>query len=272
MKTINFRFFKILPFLVLLILFTGSIAKGQDIIMKKNGDEIKAKVEEVLATEIKYRKFENLTGPLYSIAKTEVFMIKYENGSKDVFGDEPVPVVTQPAPGTGIRSISDSDLKPAKSASLLGYVLVAPILGLGITSGAIYDYPKLTIPMGAVATLIGAIGIPLVANGGAKTRNLTGVEGNQGLRIASWISYGLALGDAVTIIGLAIGGYDTSGGPTYAVAALGSVASILMAMDASQTYSQAKNLKIQASIQPTIGTVYDMSGNNYPTIGVRLNF
>lgn len=92
------------------------------------------------------------------------------------------------------------------------------------------------------------------------------------MRIASWVSYGLALGDAVVLIGLAIGDYDTSGGPTYAVAALGSIASILMALDANQTYSQAKKLKSLTSIQPTLGTVNDIFGNNYPTIGVRLNF
>lgn len=271
MKTINFSL-KIFLFTTVLVLFTGFIVTGQDVIVKKNGDEIKAKVEEVSITEIKYRKYENLTGPVYSIARSEIFMIKYENGSKDVFNEQPAAVVTQPGPGTNLVKISDSDLKPAKNASILGYALVAPILGLGITSGAIYDNPGLTIPMGAVATLIGAVGIPIVAHGGTKTRNLTGVDGNLGLRIASWVSYGLALGDAVVLIGLAIGDYDTSGGPTYAVAALGSIASILMALDASQTYSQAKRLKSQASIQPTLGTVYDIFGNNYPTIGVRLNF
>lgn len=272
MKTTHYFSSKMLFLTLIFIMFTGAICKSQDVIVKKNGDEIKAKVEEVLATEIKYRKFENLTGPVYSIPKSEIFMIKYENGSKDVFNEQPAAVVTQPAPATNLMKISDSDLKPAKKASILGYTLVVPILALGITSGAIYDYPELTIPMGAVATLIGAVGIPLVARGGAKTRDLTGVEGNPGLRIASWITYGLALGDAVVLIGLAIGEYDTSGGPTYAVALLGSAASVLMALDAGQTYSQGKRLQSQASIQPTLGTVSDIHGNTYPTVGVRLNF
>ena len=34
---------------------------------------------------IKYKKWENLEGPVYNIDKKEVFMIKYSNGSKDVF-------------------------------------------------------------------------------------------------------------------------------------------------------------------------------------------
>jgi hypothetical protein len=91
MKTLFNYSMQVLLFSAVLIILTGSIVTGQDVIVKKNGDEIKAKVEEVLATEIKYRKFENLTGPLYSMAKSEIFMIKYENGSKDVFGaDTPV--------------------------------------------------------------------------------------------------------------------------------------------------------------------------------------
>jgi len=62
------------------------VVRAQDVIIKKNGDEIKAKVTEVDVNEVKYKKFENLSGPVYSIAKSDVFMIKYENGDKDMFG------------------------------------------------------------------------------------------------------------------------------------------------------------------------------------------
>jgi len=58
---------------------------AQDFIIKKNGDEISAKVEEIGTTEIKYKKFDNQDGPMYTIARTEVFMIKYANGTKEVF-------------------------------------------------------------------------------------------------------------------------------------------------------------------------------------------
>ena len=60
---------------------------SQDLIINKNGDEIKAKVQEVGTIEIKYKKFENINGPIYTISKNEVFMIRYENGSKDVFNE-----------------------------------------------------------------------------------------------------------------------------------------------------------------------------------------
>lgn len=61
------------------------VAKAQDVIILKSGDEISAKVLEVNVSDIKYKKAENLDGPSYSIDKSEVFMIKYKNGTKDVF-------------------------------------------------------------------------------------------------------------------------------------------------------------------------------------------
>ncbi len=73
--------------LVLLCAFSFSAVSAQDIIMKKNADEIRAKVTEVGATEIKYRKWDNLDGPVYTIPVHDVFVIKYENGTTDKFTD-----------------------------------------------------------------------------------------------------------------------------------------------------------------------------------------
>lgn len=56
-----------------------------DLIITLSGNEIRSKVFEVGEVEIKYRKCDFQTGPLYTIKKSDVFMIKYSNGSKDVF-------------------------------------------------------------------------------------------------------------------------------------------------------------------------------------------
>jgi hypothetical protein len=61
---------------------------AQDIIFLKNGEEIKSKVKEVKDQEITYLKFENLDGPTYNILKSNILMIKYENGQKDVFSND----------------------------------------------------------------------------------------------------------------------------------------------------------------------------------------
>lgn len=64
----------------LFFLFTYS----QDLIIKKNGDEIKSKVLEVNLGIIKYKKYDNLNGPTFEVKKSDVFIIKYENGTKDI--------------------------------------------------------------------------------------------------------------------------------------------------------------------------------------------
>jgi hypothetical protein len=78
--------------ILIIVLITGLLKPSsvfcQDLILLKTGDEIKSKVIEIGPALIKYKKFENLTGPDYSIEKINVFMIKYENGSKDVFSQE----------------------------------------------------------------------------------------------------------------------------------------------------------------------------------------
>ncbi len=61
---------------------------SQDVITKKNGEDINAKVIEVNQTDIKYKKQGASSGPTYTIDKNEILMIKYEDGSKDIFNDQ----------------------------------------------------------------------------------------------------------------------------------------------------------------------------------------
>ncbi|HNW89382.1 MAG TPA: fibrobacter succinogenes major paralogous domain-containing protein [Bacteroidales bacterium] len=63
-------------------------AFSQDTIVLKNGKEIKAVVSDIEFEVIKYKKFENISGPNYTLKKSEISMIKYANGTKDVFGGE----------------------------------------------------------------------------------------------------------------------------------------------------------------------------------------
>lgn len=58
---------------------------GQDFIITRTGIEITSKVLEITLEEVKYKKFENINGPTYSIGKNEVLIIRYQNGTKSVF-------------------------------------------------------------------------------------------------------------------------------------------------------------------------------------------
>jgi hypothetical protein len=72
--------------IILIFIVLGSLpAFSQDEITLRNGETLKAKIVEVGLQDITYKKAENLTGPSYTIKKDKVFMIKYENGTKDVF-------------------------------------------------------------------------------------------------------------------------------------------------------------------------------------------
>lgn len=72
----------------LLVLFLSSLTNlliAQDRILLNSGEEIEAKVIEIAPNLIKYKRFANMEGPSYAIERTQVFLIWYENGEKDVF-------------------------------------------------------------------------------------------------------------------------------------------------------------------------------------------
>jgi len=75
--------------LIFLFFVSGFIPSfSQDEMTFRTGETLKAKIIEVGSADIIYKKVENLSGPSYTVSKDKVFMIKYENGTKDVFGTE----------------------------------------------------------------------------------------------------------------------------------------------------------------------------------------
>jgi hypothetical protein len=72
-------------FILLAFIAINITAFSQDVITQKTGEDIQAKILEVNQTEIKYKKFDNQTGPTFTVLKSDVQMIRYENGTKDIF-------------------------------------------------------------------------------------------------------------------------------------------------------------------------------------------
>ena len=66
--------------LLLILLCLPMIGFGQDIIVLKNKNEILCKVLKISKKNIEYRKFSNLGGPIYEQDKSDILMIRYENG------------------------------------------------------------------------------------------------------------------------------------------------------------------------------------------------
>ena len=70
---------------LLIVLFCASLmTMAQDVIVKKDGTTIQSKVMEINGTEIKYKKWSNQEGPLFSINKSEVNSINYQNGEVEL--------------------------------------------------------------------------------------------------------------------------------------------------------------------------------------------
>ena len=84
--------------ILLAIIFNTTLSFSQDIITTKTGEDILAKIAEISKTEVKYRKYDNLDGPLYTMLKSDILMIRYENGSKEIFNDEPSNAVSPSNP------------------------------------------------------------------------------------------------------------------------------------------------------------------------------
>ncbi len=86
----NLAFIKLskVTMLIIFFLFCGYVesAHAQDIIILKSGKELKANIIEESTDIIKYREYENPTGPLYSVTKDKVASVKYKKVSKDTQG------------------------------------------------------------------------------------------------------------------------------------------------------------------------------------------
>ncbi len=124
------------PALLLAIVFNSTLSFSQDIITTKAGEDILAKISEVGHTEIKYRKFDNPDGPMFTLLRSDVLMIRYENGTKDVFNDEPKPVTVSPAPNANLYLQGQMDAstyyegyKGAGTGTLI-VSLLSPLAGL----------------------------------------------------------------------------------------------------------------------------------------------
>lgn len=101
---------KIVFISMLMVSFTLQELVAQDIIIKKSGEELKARVLEVGIDGVTYKRYDNPNGPSYVIPKADISLIRYENGTEDVFntgagagGSKTVqsdPATTQKSPDT----------------------------------------------------------------------------------------------------------------------------------------------------------------------------
>ena len=69
---------------IITVIIAGNV-NAQDKIFLKSGNSFEAKISEINQKDIKYKKFNNLEGPIFTIGKNEIHMIVYENGENEMF-------------------------------------------------------------------------------------------------------------------------------------------------------------------------------------------
>ena len=79
-------------FLIVVMVLLGSAlaSRAQDMITLRSGESILAKVMEVSPSVVKYKRFNNLDGPTYTMNTAQILEITYENGDTDSFDGAPV--------------------------------------------------------------------------------------------------------------------------------------------------------------------------------------
>ena len=82
--------------LAVILVFVAGLAMAQDVIVLRDGSTILSKVEEVSETEIKFKKWSNMDGPLYSMKTSAVMSINYQNGEMDKFSVKPEEKAPEP--------------------------------------------------------------------------------------------------------------------------------------------------------------------------------
>ena len=112
---------------------------SQDMITLKTSEDIESKVLEITNTEIKYKKSDNMNGPIFTLQKSDVLMIRYENGTKDIFNKEKVEGLTATpeavevdlyTQGQTAATKSYKGYKGAGNGTFFTSILVSPLIGL----------------------------------------------------------------------------------------------------------------------------------------------
>ena len=88
----SFRF----AFLIALFICSSTRAIAQDTLILTNGTIISSKILEVGTEEVKYKRFDNIDGPVFITKRIEINLIKYKNGVTDVMNQPRPAVVVAP--------------------------------------------------------------------------------------------------------------------------------------------------------------------------------
>ncbi len=233
-------------------LLINGLCFGQDILTYKNGTEVKVRVTEVTSSEVKFKKYDNLDGPLYTILKSDLFMIKYENGAKDVFSEQ-----------TKTETIAPDKVEDTKD---LGYDRIrysGPRVGMTIIgSGSIQDRLK---ERGISSSVITQFGWQL------ETRLFTTESGLSGLVEWVFLVGGMEKGIFVPSVTMLLGlrlkkGFEFGLGPNLSLAGFG------MALAVGSSFKVGKMIfPVNLGVIPSVNNTLWSDTGEMEATGVRVS-
>ena len=166
------------------IIFNNSIKNNLafpdscDEIIYKDGSEIKAKITEINTSEIRYKKCDFIDGPTFVDNKNKVFMIKYANGTSEMFKTEKAveyyngKIIQDSQKNNDIVKKTNPFSKASIIFGILGYYplfLIGPILAIvfGIIAkqdikSEPYKYNKKSENFAKAGIVLGIIWLPLL--------------------------------------------------------------------------------------------------------------
>jgi hypothetical protein len=216
--------------LTLLCFLSTAVAFAQDILVKRNGDEISAKILEIAPDVIKYKRFDYQDGPTISILKREVFMIKYANGTKEV-------ITAAPSAQPTILPTLQEETALQQSIKLGG-----PRLGFTVVAGGLADKLKEDHDINPFLTQFGWQ---------FETRIFTTSKGLTGLAEFIPLVGGLEQGTFITSLSALVGlrgpkGFELGVGPNVSVAGTGLVIAV-----GTNFQSEGINFPVNLAVVPS---------------------
>lgn len=228
---------------------------SNDIIITKQKEQIQAKVMEIGTDVVKYKRADNIEGPVYSISKSAIVSIMYANGTVDIFGNE-VNTVEQP-----INRVKEADPVQSSTSKTTETTLSKPLIEYSGDSWSGYHFYKdgVMISKSEAYSFISTSTQAMSYWDKAKRNSTWG-----------WILFGFAMGDAVVAgVGLGVGASELGLAFTIEALALGTGASVCLARvnparkSAASTYNAAVKSNNKVSLNFTSTT----NG-----VGLALNF
>ena len=139
----------------------GLTAEDCETIVKRDGEEIEAKIVEVGIDEIRYKKCGMENGPVFVLKKSDVFMIRYANGEKDIITKFDKETATPEETRRVARYYEEDGSTDASGAWVGGFLLglFLGLIGLLIALLAFKGYHRKKAINGA---LVGILAIVLI--------------------------------------------------------------------------------------------------------------